>query len=39
VVELVVRRTMKGSWVSHSKLNAIPLTGLARKILKKLNVL
>ena len=39
VVDLAIGRMMKGKWVSQAQLNAIPLTGLARKILKKLNVL
>lgn len=39
VVDLAISRMMKGRWVSQAQLNAIPLTGLARKILKKLNML
>lgn len=39
VVDLAIGRMKKGKRVSQAQLNAIPLTGLARKILKKLNVL
>lgn len=39
VVPLTIRGNQFGRWVSGMELNALPLTGLARKILRKLNVL
>lgn len=38
VVPLVVRGNKHGRWVSGTELSAIPLTGLTRKILRKLDL-